>query len=152
MAMHECVRMNINNQHKHKHTRKYNTCAAPSPPYNAAKCELPIPTRNWAWTHKNKRKLRAKIGRRAGRRGGAGQLGRCTAELRLILNYDSLFAFMAKHLQLKRFSRTLSRALTNTFSLSVSLSLFVPAKSSLCCSRTHRLGLMQNTGQGHKLN
>lgn len=73
------------------------------------------------------------------------QLGRCTAELRLILNYDSLFAFMAKHLQLKRFSRTLSRPfplsrilfLSFYVSLSLCASLRVPAyKSSLCCSRT----------------
>lgn len=139
MAMHECVRMNINNQHKHKHTRKYNTCA-PLSVYNAAKCELPIPTRNWAWTHKNKQKLREKIGRRAERRGGAGKLGRCTAELRLILNYDSLFAFMAKHLQLKRFSRTLSRALTNTFSLIPSLRL-----SLSLCARQKFIMLLKDT-------
>lgn len=63
------------------------------------------------------------------REGEGRQLGRCTAELRLILNYDSLFAFMAKHLQLKRFSRTLSRP----FPLfAFSLSIFLCLSVSLC--------------------
>lgn len=92
--------------------------------------------------------------------GEGRQLGRCTAELRLILNYDSLFAFMAKHLQLKRFSRTLSRHFhfpAFSFYLSTSLCLFVlpcacrPTKVHYA-AQGHRRGLMQNIGQRHKLN
>lgn len=117
-------------------------------PHNAAQCELPMRP-GTGLDAQNKHET--EVGE--GSRGGAGQRGRCTAELRLILNYDSLFAFMAKHLQLKRFSRTLSPHYpTLSLYISLSLALFVSAKSSLCCSRTHRLGLMQNTGQGHKLN
>lgn len=89
------------------------------------------------------------------------QLGRCTAELRLILNYDSLFVFMAKHLQLKRFSRTLSRPFPLSrilsFYVSMSLCLFVPPcawrpTKVHYAAQGHRRGLMQNIGQRHKLN
>lgn len=58
-----------------------------------------------AWPHKNKRQL-GKLHCPT----DTGQWGSGVVGLRLILNYGSLFAFIALHLQLKRFSASPSLA------------------------------------------